>query len=55
MSEYFVYFPKIGETIRTALNKFGFEMLIGYCGYYVLGYFIFKNKNKISPKLECII
>lgn len=55
MSEYFVYFPKTGETIRTALNKFGFGMLMGYCGYYVLGYFIFKNKNKISPKLECII
>lgn len=55
ISEYFVYFPKTGGTIHTALNKFGFGMLIGYCGYYVLGYFIFKNKDQMSRKLEGIL
>ena len=52
---YLVYLPKIGSIIAEAMERLNLHLVIGYAGYFVLGYFIYKNRDRISPRLEAII
>ncbi len=55
VSEYIIYIPKAGPIINSSFGKLGLDMLMGYSGYYVLGYCIFQYKDKINKKIEAIV
>ena len=45
--------PEISEILRTVLNKFYFHFVLGYTGYFVLGYAL--DQVEISRKFEAVI
>ena len=55
VSEYIIYIPRAGAIINSSFGKLGLDMLMGYSGYYVLGYCIFQYKDKINKKIEAIV
>ena len=55
ITEYIIYIPKNGDIISYAVNRLGLDMILGYVGYFVLGYFIHNNKEKITLKWEAVI
>lgn len=52
--EYLVYIPKIGEIINTLAGKIDIG-IVGYVGYFVLGYFLYSIKKNINAKTEVFI
>ncbi|MEE0913011.1 MAG: acyltransferase family protein [Ruminococcus sp.] len=40
--QYATKFPIIGETLSEIFDKTYFHIALGYCGYYVLGYYLYK-------------
>ena len=50
--EYLVYLPKIGPVIQSFAQRFPLDMATGYAGYYMLGYFLWHTKDRMSKKLE---
>lgn len=52
IQQYGAHLPIIGETITTILNKSYFCMTLGYTGYFILGYYLFRyqisNKKEIA-------
>ena len=42
LTEYGLYLPMIGTTISSVLAKSYFHFTLGYTGYYVLGYYLYK-------------
>lgn len=54
-TQYLVYLPKVGNILESTLGGMGMEILAGYAGYYVLGYFLYENREKISIKWEAMI
>ena len=50
--EYLIYLPKIGPIIQSFAQRFPLDMATGYVGYYMLGYFLWHTKDRMSKKLE---
>lgn len=50
LTNYGVELPLIGSTISEVLVKTNFHAALGYSGYYILGYYLYKYK--ISDRLE---
>ena len=50
--EYLIYLPKIGPIIQSFAQRFLLNMATGYVGYYMLGYFLWHTKDRMSKKLE---
>lgn len=55
IGEYLVYLPKIGGIIGTVYDKLWLNNIAGYMGYYVLGYCIHHDKDRMDQKLEFAI
>lgn len=49
--EYLVYIPKVGNIISLFTNKVGIG-IIGYVGYFMLGYYLYSIKDTIRLKTE---
>ncbi len=52
--EYLVYIPKIGAIINTLAGKIDIG-IVGYVGYFVLGYFLYSIRKDINTKTEVFI
>ena len=53
LMNYGIHMPYIGGTLSTILNKTAFHFTLGYSGYYLLGYYIFRYG--IPDKYEKIL
>lgn len=53
-TEYLIYLPKLGEIIRSFSDKLGVQ-LGGYVGYFVLGWYIHRMKDRVGPRLERLL
>lgn len=53
--EYLVYVPKVGTVIEMFAKKFGLDMVTGYVGYFMLGWFLCCEKDKITGKAEITV
>lgn len=53
LTNYGVLLPGIGDTLAVILNKVSFHFALGYSGYYILGYYLYKYD--VSKKIELII
>lgn len=49
--EYLVYIPKVGSIVSLFTNKVGIG-IVGYVGYFMLGYYFYSIKDAIRPKTE---
>lgn len=49
--EYLVYIPKVGSIIALFTDKVGIG-IVGYVGYFVLGYYLYALRDTIKPKAE---
>lgn len=49
--EYLVYIPKVGSIVALFTNKVGIG-IVGYVGYFTLGYYLYAIKDTIKPKTE---
>lgn len=52
--EYLVYIPKIGSIINTIAEKIDIG-IVGYVGYFVLGYFLYSISKNMNIKTEIFI
>jgi surface polysaccharide O-acyltransferase-like enzyme len=50
--EYLVYLPKVGGIIETFIENLGLQVLSGYAGYFMLGYYLYSKRESISGKKE---
>ena len=55
MTQYLVYLPKIGGIAENTVSRLGLDLLNGYLGCFLLGYFLYKNNEKITKKWEAAI
>lgn len=55
VTQYLIYLPKVGGIIENTVGSLGIDMLAGYAGYFVLGYFLYENREKIPVKCEVLI
>lgn len=53
LNGYVVQFPVIGEVLVIILNKACFHFAVGYSGYYILGYYLYKYQ--LSERAERIL
>ena len=54
-TQYLIYLPKVGGIIENTVGRFGMHLLAGYAGYFVLGYFLYENRERIATKWEIVI
>lgn len=54
-TEYLVYLPKVGDIIQSFADKFCLSMVIGYVGYFMLGYFLWSIKDSVTKRRELIL
>jgi surface polysaccharide O-acyltransferase-like enzyme len=54
-TQYLIYLPKVGGIIGNSVGRFGMDLLAGYAGYFVLGYFFYENRERITTKWETVI
>ncbi|MBE5958645.1 MAG: acyltransferase [Lachnospiraceae bacterium] len=52
IESYIIYIPKAGVIVKDFVDRFSIDMVVGYVGYYMLGYFIYYNRDRISEKTE---
>ena len=55
LSGYGTQLPGFGSAVSGILNSTGFHFAMGFAGYYVLGYFIYKYKDEVPEKIEFLI
>lgn len=53
--QYLVYLPKIGGIAESAVSRLRIDLLNGYLGCFLLGHFLYVNREKITKKLEMAI
>lgn len=54
-TQYLVYLPKIGGIAENAVSRLGLDLLNGYLGCFLLGHFLYVNREKITKKWETAI
>ena len=55
LTSYGVNFPFIGSVLAEILNKINFHFALGYSGYYILGYYLYKYKPSLKAELVLYI
>lgn len=55
ITEYLIYLPKLGSIAEGFVSQLGLGIMTGYMGYYLLGYFIWKNKDAMGKRTEIVI
>lgn len=53
--EYLIYLPKIGPILNAFLSRLHLDMVTQYVGYYMLGWFIQRHRDRIGTRLEITI
>lgn len=53
--KYGVLLPFVGSAISDILYDLHFDIVLGYTGYFMLGYYLYRYQDEISIKLEKII
>lgn len=48
LTNYGIKLPYVGEILSEVLRKMDFHFALGYAGYYILGYYLYKNKLSIN-------
>lgn len=51
LSSYGINFPVIGSTLVEMLNKINFHFALGYSGYYILGYYLYKYRPSLKAEV----
>lgn len=54
-TQYLIYLPKVGGIIEKTVGRIGMDLLAGYAGYFVLGYFLYENRESITAKWETVL
>ena len=53
--EYMSFLPKVGGIIETFAESFGMNMVVGYVGYFMLGYYLHSIRDEMSTRAEITI
>ena len=55
MTQYLVYLPHVGPVLQDFFDWLHLEAVTGYVGYFMLGYFLWHSKDRISGRLEAAV
>lgn len=55
VTQYLVYLPHVGAVLQDFFDRLHLETVTGYVGYFMLGYFLWRSKERLSGRLEAAV